>query len=216
MQRRVDHIYGPTGAGKTYRAGEMFNTSPRAVLADADFAEFNALYFPTLEALNDHLDKIGAYTNPVVPFRVAYTPRNAAEFDVLCEIVYELGSVRFFIEEADRFPEPGEIYWFNEIYVRGRHKGVDVVLLALHPFLISKEWRRQTTSLVTFRQIEPSDIEWLEKFVGPLARELPKLAGPPDQPPFPYLEWRPSHGAKIIHPGGHVQLEPPTEEKEKT
>lgn len=201
-QRRVDFILGPTGSGKTWAARQEILKTPRGLVVDADFGEFPTLQFKDLAKLDEYLDGIGAYGNKYVPFRAAYTPRDADEFDIMCQMAYELGPCRLFIEEADRFPDPAATYWYNELLVRGRHSPVDITILALQPFCISKDWRRQATSLITYRQIEPDDIDWLKKLVGPLALKLPELAGPPDVPPFPRLEWIPGHGAKIVYPDG--------------
>jgi hypothetical protein len=213
VQRQVDLIFGPTGSGKTWAARELLQKTPRGLVVDADFREFPVVYFQDLASLDAHLESIGAYSNRWVPFRLGYTPRDADEFDIMCEMAFHLPSSRTFFEEADRWPDPSRIPWLNELIVRGRHVEAHLCFLALHPFLISKDIRRQGTSVITYRQTEPDDVKWLAELVGPLAHQLPELAGPGADhqgvvrhPPFPRLEWRPGSGARIVHPGGRVEL----------
>ena len=101
------------------------------------------------------------------------------------------------IDEADALDYGVE---FEELVTRGRHYGVSMMLIALHPRLLSTDIRRQATEIISFRQIFPDDIDYLAQILGPDAYALKDFSGPPKLPPHPYLHWTPSDGAKIIQP----------------
>lgn len=215
MQREVRLRLGQTGSGKTYGSAQHFAQCPRAIVAECSFKEFPAVRFEEFPDLVVYLDKLRAFENPHVPFRVSYTPRKS-EYPLIFEAALELSNCWLFLEEADRFGDPEETPGYDEIITRGRHYGIHIEALATHPFNLPVDLRRQCTSLVSYRQIEPRDVKWIADLVGPSAYELPKLEGPgrlPNgqmlQPPFPYLEWDGQHGARIVD-SGILKKEPTT------
>lgn len=201
MQREVKIRLGQTGSGKSYGAAQFFQTLPRAFVAECGYDEFPALRFSEFPDVVSYLSGIRAFDNPNVPFRVSYTPR-IAEYPLVFEISLELGNCWLFLEEADRFGEPADCWAYDEVITRGRHRGISICALSLHPFKLPIDLRRQATSIVSFRQTEPRDVAWIEDHVGPIAQELPQLPGPGcgQMPPFPYLEWDGVSGARIIKP----------------
>lgn len=197
MQREVILIFGQTGSGKTYEAKRIFEQCPRALVAEAGFDEFPALTFQTYPDMVIHLDKIGAFENKRTPFRVSYSPL-IAEHGFIFETSLALGDSWLFLEEADRFDDPRSFPEYDEVITRGRHYGISICALGLHPYKLPKELRRQATKIICFRQTERSDIEWIAEHVGECAYQLPDLSGPPMRPPNPYLYWTPQEGAKIV------------------
>ena len=199
MQREVKLRFGQTGSGKSYGAAEFFKTLPRAIVAECGYDEFPALRFTEFPDLVLYLERIGAFANPNAPFRVSYTPR-IAEYGLIFDVALEAGNCWLFLEEADRFGDPSQNWSYDEIITRGRHRGISICALSLHPFKLPIDLRRQATSLVSFRQTEPNDIKWIADHVGDTAYELPNLPGPPGVPPFPFLEWDGFSGARIVKP----------------
>ena len=197
VQREVKIRLGQTGSGKSYGAAQFFQTLPRALVAECDYNEFPATRFDEFPELVLYLEKIGAFKNPHTPFRVSYTPR-IYEYPLIFSTVLELKNCWVFLEEADRFGDPADTWEYDEIITRGRHNGISICALSLHPFMLPIDLRRQATSIVSYRQTEPADIKWIADHVGDIAYELPNLAGPPGVPPFPYLEWDGFQGARIV------------------
>lgn len=192
MQRDVILISGQTGTGKTTLARRMFGETPRAFLADAGFEEFPARYFGEYPSLVQHLSAIGAFSDfrssslrlSHVPFRVAYTPR-LNEHALIFDTAVELGNLTLFLEEADRFADPGQLPEYDEVITRGRHYGISIVAISTHPYGLPKELRRQATRIIAFHQDEPSDLDYLADRIGEAAYTLPQL------PRFSYLDWAP-------------------------
>ncbi len=197
MQREVKFRLGQTGSGKTWGAAQEFRTRPRAIVAECGYDEFPAIRFAEFPDLVLYLERIGAFSSKSVPFRVSYTPR-ASEYEFMFALALELGDVWLYLEEADRFGDPKTCYAYDEVVTRGRHDGISIMALSLNPFALPIDLRRQATSIVSFRQTEEPDVKWVAAKVGDLAYELPALPGPPQTPPFPFLEWDGINGARIV------------------
>lgn len=199
MQRSVVLIFGQTGSGKTYAAARGYAACPRAIVAECGFGEFPGIAFGDFNELVLYLERIGAFQNKSVPFRVSYTPR-LFEQHLIFLLAQELGNCWLFLEEADRFDDPRTCYEYDEIITRGRHYGVSLCAVGLHPYLLPIDLRRQATKIISFRQTEPNDIKWIGERVGDLAFELAELPGPPAAPPHPFLLWDASAGSRIVRP----------------
>lgn len=193
LKRSVSLILGRTGGGKTNFARGLFRRERRALLLDADFQEFPALYFDSADALLDWFEDNGAYERAGLPFRVGYTPLYP-EWPTMLAAAEKLGPVNIYIEEADRLDDPRVFPEYDELLTRGRHFGVSLTLLGLHPVKLPKDARRQCTRLVCFQQIDPDDIDYLRHLIGDEADKLAHLK------PFHYLDWTPQDGACVCPP----------------
>lgn len=209
MQRDVILIYGPTGSGKTTLAGEVLKNYSRVLICDASFGEFNATLFNDIDSLLNMLDEIKAFPDKRLsvggvpsrtPFRYAYTPmRN--ERGLMFETALGLGACLFVLEEADRFDNTEDLPEYDEAIIRGRHDGLSILAIGLHPSLLPKDLRRDATQVFSFGLTDPDDLDALAEIVGPKIYDLP---APEDgrNPPHPYLHWRRGKGAEIISPSG--------------
>lgn len=209
MQRQITLVLGQTGSGKTHMARQLIKLLPRVLIIDAGFNEFDATAFDNIEDLFNYC-RDGGYFKSGRPFRISYTPY-PCDYEALFLLACELGDTTLVLEEADRFSFE-EIDSYQTAIIRGRHYGLSLICLALHPYLLPKELRRQCTNLYSFRQTEPSDIAYITEIVGLAAERLPELSGPPKAPPHPYLIWSSNNGtAKII--GNDVLEKKPKQEK---
>lgn len=209
-QREVTIVLGQTGSGKTFWSSEFVRTHPRVLIADAGFDEFGVPSFPEYDGLLNYLDERKAFGTKR-PFRAAYNFR-PEEFALAFDTALRLGDTLLVLEEADRFSEvirdvDNRIVYggsadpdYRECLYRGRHYGVSLLLISLSPRAIPTEVRRQATRIVSFRQMFPTDVDWLSDVVGPEAEKLPTLPGPPARPPHPYLLWDHRAGARIVPP----------------
>lgn len=186
MQREVTLIFGQTGSGKTTFARSLLDGLQRALVAEANFAEYPALPFADFGLLVAYLEKINA-RSPASFFKVSYSPR-LFELPLIFDLALSYGPLTLLLEEADRFEDPRYCIEYDEVITRGRHYGVSIVALALHPFKIPIELRRQATKIVCYRQIDPQDLRWLSEVMGEAAYSIPSL------PAFTPLIWIPSTG----------------------
>lgn len=179
QQRQVDLILGKTGSGKTTYARHLIASRSRVIIADADFREYPATTFQTFESLSDYLEK---HAGAGQFFRVAYTPYED-EYPLMCDLARLVGNCTLVLEEADRFPDPRSCIEYQEIITRGRHHRVSIMALGLYPALLPAMLRRQASKIISFRQHEPADIDWLAAVMGETAKQLPALGD------HQYLEW---------------------------
>lgn len=180
QQRDVDLILGKTGSGKTTLARQLISARNRVIIADADYHEYPAKEFLTLDELADYLERNAIGRGSF--FRVSYTPYEH-EYPFMCDVARIVGNCTLVLEEADRFPDPRYCMEYQEIIARGRHDGVSIMALGLYPALLPSMLRRQATRIISFRQHEPADIEWLAAVMGEAAEQLPNLGD------HEYLEW---------------------------
>lgn len=207
MQRDLTLVFGGDGTGKTqFVIREIIPKHARVLILDAGFGDYrNAESFSDLDSLVARLGELQTFGTRR-PFRVSYTPM-PDEYDLMFLLARDLGNCLIVAEEADRFNPMGD--YETEYVYRGRHWGVSMVGITIQPFGLPKDWRRILKELISFRQVEPSDIDYTASLIGEAAYEIPKLQGPDahHSPPFPYLRWTPSEGAKII--GGSSRKDVP-------
>ena len=214
MQREVVLIFGQTGSGKTWKAKEILGRLPRALVIEAGFGEFPVHEsFWNFEDLVLRLDEWRAFSDlsnfparpprSYVPFRFSWSPLGH-EHPLVFDCAKALGNCTLVLDEADRFGDSRFLPEYDEIITRGRHYRISIVAVALHPSKLPKDLRRQCTSLISYRQIDPDDVEALAEICGEAAYELPHLPGPDPRlrPPFPALHWDQLRGARILDPSG--------------
>jgi hypothetical protein len=193
-QRGVIFIFGQDGTGKTTMADELARSYSRVLILDADFRQFKATH---VAGFDEAVSQLGAWKafGSRAPFRLSFTPL-PDEYDHCFLLARDLGNCVIIGEEFDRFSGMGR--WESEYVYRGRHWGVDIIGLTIQPMAVPKDFRRIVKEIRSFRQIEPSDIDYTASIVGDMAYEIPSLRGPGDgRPPFDYLRWTPHEGAKI-------------------
>jgi energy-coupling factor transporter ATP-binding protein EcfA2 len=184
LQREIVLVLGQTGSGKTTWARRYVNTLNRAIVLDAGFNEYGAHECGTFHDLVNHISTRSF-------FRVSYSPLTF-EMPLMFDLARVVGNCHLIIEEADRLDDPRAFLEYDEAITRGRHYGISMVGISLYPAKLPAMFRRQTTRLISFRQIEPRDIDYIAEIVGPIADDLPNLEK------FSYIDWTPAGGAKIV------------------
>jgi hypothetical protein len=79
------------------------------------------------------------------------------------------------IEEADRLPSPDASDVYADMIRRGRHAGVNMILVAPRPVDFHIDVRSQATDIYSFFYIEPNDLKWLRGANGDLERVVRTL-----------------------------------------
>lgn len=191
MKREVILITGQNGSGKTTTLRALYGQSVRGVAVTSGFSEdaFNGLEFHDLPGLLGWLDARGAFANKGTPFRVQYNPLSN-EQDAMFHLGLELGNCQLFLEEADRFDYD---YWYDYAVQRGRHHGVSIIANFNNLVLAEKQLRRQATTVLSFRQVEESDLGALAHYFGDLAFLLPNF------PDHAALRWSPGQPVGVYY-----------------
>jgi hypothetical protein len=195
--------------------GSSLGQVTRLLLFDARGASplsqnfFNKFHFdktfhqpgPLREFLRSNLDK---------PFRVLYqpvvappsamdddepkhTPALMRHFNAVTHLVIACGRMIFFVDEIDRvstssWAPKGLDYLINQ----GRHVQVSLGASSRRPAQIPKDLTSQAHEMVIFKNTEPGDCDYLEKYVGKSAAErLPNLGD------YEFVRWEESEGISI-------------------
>ncbi len=201
-QRSVKVVLGQNGCGKSFLCGEEIKARSRVLVCDAGHRDYGIEYVENFPALIDKLEGYKAFGS-LRPFRLGYKFK-PEEYDLFFETAKQLGNVLAVGEEAHRF-EIDELPHYAEMILEGRHYGVSMLLNSPAPVDLPTDLRRATTHFISFRQIMPSDLDWISKIIGDDAYHLKDIAGPDVDnekitPPFPYVRWTSSTGAVWIVP----------------
>lgn len=208
-QREVILIFGQTGSGKSYLARELARSYHRVLIADSGFGDFAPIEeAPTYDDLLKKLEGWKAFEGK--PFRVSYDFR-PEEYPLAFSTVLYLRDTLLVLEEGDRFDATLDEY--REVIFRGRHYGVHILIISLHPRAIPTDLRRQATKIISFRQIFPDDLDWLAEMMGDEAYKLVDFPGPPSAPPHPYMIWTPLEGTRTVMPYVSERTAPILQEK---
>ncbi len=132
----------------------MLASMHRAVIMDtqAEYVEFREP--PSIDQLLLEMDQ------PV--FRLRH--QDPENFRWLCLGTRSAGRCWLVIEEAQLILPAGKepSREFLEVIYRGRHQGVSVLLVAQRPTTVHIAARSQRSHLITFKQVERADVQWLE------------------------------------------------------
>jgi hypothetical protein len=153
MIRKVILVLGKTGTGKSSFAKELLTRSPRTISLDP-LLEYGGTPF------DNSLDMIETAKENSTSFHYSLQTVNEHHFTAVCKLCWILGNVLFVVEEADLYLE-GKNRYFNSLIDQGRHRNVHILCIVRRTPEINKNFRAQQTSLITFFQDEPIDLEHL-------------------------------------------------------
>lgn len=148
-----------TGMGKTRWTKAYLRDCRRQITMDIK-AEHDGILYDDLVAMIDHIQNYKT-------FKVR--TQDPDNFDDLCKIAYAAGDCTLVIEEAEGvMPNSSQRppNSFRDIVYRGRHERVSIVLIAQRPSSVHIAARSQWNRIITFRQTEPSDVQWIESVCG--------------------------------------------------
>lgn len=183
MQREIVLILGQTGSGKTTWAKGYVQGLTRCIVFDASFGEFP---IPSYQNFPDLINAVQGKSF----FRASYTPR-IFEYPLMFDLARIVGPCHLVLEEADRLDDPRIFPEYDEAISRGRHYGTSLAAISLYPAKLPAMLRRQATRVISFRQIEPRDVDYLGEIIGAGAELLPDLK------PFHYVDWKIGEGSTI-------------------
>ena len=163
-------VTGKSGSGKsTYFTRYVINAPyPRRFLFDHE-GEFQArlgIRAATNEAgLLDSLRRPWTIYDPAEQF----PGDTEAGFAFFCEWVFEMsrrlpGAKLFCCDELQKLVGTNTVSWELALLLEtGRRYGVDAIMISQQPNLIHNRVRGQLTECVTFQQIEPNALKFLEE-----------------------------------------------------
>lgn len=158
MHRKVILDVGQAGTGKTRIAKELSERFPRVLILDP-LDEYNGTVFYTMGEVLEYFE-----ANPNMErFRVALRNSDENDADYLFALAWSLKNVLVVVEEANIYMDPRKRFpSFLRLISQGRHNMVHLLCVAQRVPEVLISFRAQKTTLVTFWQEEPSDLDHLE------------------------------------------------------
>jgi len=198
MKNEVILITGQRGQGKTTFIKNQIGIYSRVILFDL-LGEFT--YYDTAYQLREFFEKLSDVKDENFFNLNYFNPKTSEEdFHVICEAINRLKDIMFVVDEIDYFCSSHSIpKQFDEIVKRGRHQGLNLIVATRRPHEIPIIIRSQVTCLVTFKHIEPRDIQYLKELIDLPEEEISGLLK------FNYIKWTPEEGiskGKVEKPKG--------------
>jgi len=162
FNREITLVVGQTGQGKTQYAKRYIREHKRVIISDP-MAEYEGasgvILFDDLTELIEYVEKHNV-------FRVAYS--DLRDFDTLALLAKSIPQSLFVVEESQRIIPPlAKIpINFEDLIYRGRHTGTSILLVAQRPSTVNIAVRSQYHRLITFRQSESRDLNWISEMSG--------------------------------------------------
>lgn len=171
-------IVGKKGTGKTTWARDFIKSLTRVLVLEAGYGEYG---IPETENFSEVMEKMRHSF-----FRVSYSPM-AWEYEYLFAAALTVGEQKpiwLVLEEAQGIESPKSFELYSMVINRGRHHGINMIVISTRPALLPIDYRAQATRVIAFRQHEPADIDYLSNIIGDDALNLKGLQG------HDYIEWR--------------------------
>jgi len=181
-EKIIKLIFGKRGSGKSYLAKKEVQVCKRLLIYDTLGEYTEGVVVESLIELKTFWTKVYAGN-----FRLIYRPLDPpAEFDVICDLVWELGDMTFLVEEIDCFCSVQSLGpSFKAIIQRGRHKDVTLIGITQRPASVARLLTSQAKEICIFNTNEPRDIKYFSELIGEAI--VPKIAALGQ---YEYVIWR--------------------------
>jgi hypothetical protein len=158
LERKVVLDVGQAGTGKTRIAREIASRFPRVLIMDP-LEEYSGTVFYTMNEVFDYFE---ARPN-LERFTVCLRNSDEADADFLFRLAWTLENVLVVVEEANIYMDPRRKFpSFLRLVSQGRHRLCHLLCVSQRVPEVLIAFRAQKTSLITFFQSEPSDLDHLE------------------------------------------------------
>jgi hypothetical protein len=168
-------VLGHKGSGKTQLVRRFLSAVTRSVCIDT-LGEYGGVVITDPHSLAAYLE-----ANRAKPLRVSY--RDVGDSGIPPELIFRmLHAYRdgwLCLEEASKWGSSNttleDVRWFLQY---GRHVGISVVLVARRPAELDRMGTAQADTVVSFRQHEPRDLDYVRQLGGPEAEARVAGLGP--------------------------------------
>jgi len=161
MQSKVILVLGKRGSGKTYFTKTVILKRIRRPIFIFDpLGEYPGTKL--------NLKQIIAYIRKrKLPAIINFFSESDQEEEAFYRLIYKLGNCSLVMEEADIYTNPQYISpGLANLLKRGRHKNIDMVFITRRPAEINRLVSAQATTIISFFQNEPRDLQWLKIWAG--------------------------------------------------
>jgi hypothetical protein len=117
------------------------------------------------------------------------------DFETFCRCARRMGALTAVIEEVSNVASPHRVgLQFQRLIVAGRHRGISLVVVGQRYAQFPRVATGNASQLVTFRQTENADIDYLRERLGDVADQVVKLE------PRHFISWTPTGGVHVHRP----------------
>lgn len=157
MKRKVILILGKTGTGKSTLAKLLLKKAPRVISIDP-LLEYKGMPFLSADEMIDYHVSEGKSS-----FHYSLQTTHPTDVEFIFRAAWTIGNVLLVVEEADIYIDSKKGA-FHSLVNQGRHRMVHLVCIVRRTPEINRAFRAQQTSLFTFYQNEPDDIEHMREW----------------------------------------------------
>jgi DNA helicase HerA-like ATPase len=168
-------ILGMTGSGKSTLTREIIREYDRVLILDS-MGEYDDIPNAIVrEGANDCVNALLSLKDKPRWILDCLTLHDQEAFDILA-VAFEIPNILIVIEEASLYCDPHTLPDEIARLIRyGRKRGIHIIFIARRPSEINRELTAQSKLIVTFRQTEPIDIQYLKARMGAEAESVPHL-----------------------------------------
>jgi len=175
MQNSITVVLGKKGSGKSTLVGEIIKSNRRVVVLDA-LAEYDMKQGCAVVWESDCVDAIVERYRSNRKFKLSCRCIEVEDNLALMRVLYECPGILIAIEETSLYCSPSNLPSELARLIRyGRHKELDLVLVSRRASELHRDITANADNVVTFRQQEPRDIQYLKSFFGDDALTLQNL-----------------------------------------
>lgn len=177
-------VLGKRGHGKSTWVSRYIKTLRRVLVYDT-------LVEPTykeLEHIHDFVEFVKRLAKNPPYFRIAYHDFGdismEEDFDRFIRACLAIENITVVVEEVDLFASSHSMpIPLQRLVSIGRHKEISFIAISRRPHAVHPLIRSQTNRMISFKQTEPRDIDYLRELIGEKADQIPKLSK------YKFVEW---------------------------
>lgn len=161
MRRDLIIVIGGQGCGKSVWTkawaapkARLFVSDPLGSFPNVDFLAEPEEWWPNVRDGHAKTFRFGTYIKEELPFfgHAAYAVGDCALVIEECALMFERGV------DLDE--------WAKRLVFMGRHRSVDLVLVAQRAVKVPLDVRSQASRIVSFRQTDPNDLRAVSETIG--------------------------------------------------
>ena len=150
---------GKKGSGKSFFVKKAIPSIKRIIVIDPLY-EYSGTICENWTDVIDYLNEFKAND-----FRAIYRPQNDEDVEDFLLIINTVNDYTLVAEEVDMFCSPHDIHpELLKLTKYGRHYKRSLLWLSRNPFEVNRFMTRNCDNLITFRQTEPRDLDYLKRY----------------------------------------------------
>lgn len=162
-EKLIRLVFGKRGSGKSVLAKSLIRYQNRYLIYDTLGEYTDGVTISDLDTLRRFWLKVYQRN-----FRIVYQPLDPdAEFDAVCELVWECQDMTFLVEEIDQYCQLHRMSpEMKNIVQRGRHRHIELIGVTQRPANIDRLLTSQTKEMYILSMTEPRDIAYFKDAIG--------------------------------------------------